>query len=199
MLFRTLTAALMATSGLLALSPALAQPARIDYSRGDARWHDQAGQPSNQTGYDGRSPYTARDNRNDDRDARQDNDGRSGHRTMRDNRYNPNWGNWRDNRRQSQWDASVHNGYYIGNTWYRGAPPRNVVRRRDYNPGYRTWVRGARLDQGSYNRFRQVDYRDQRLREPPRGYRWVEDDRGDYLLAAVIGGLIAEVIVNPPR
>lgn len=199
MILRTLTAVLMATSGLMALSPAQAQPARIDYSRGDPRWQDQSGQPSTPTGYDGISPYIARDNRNEGHEARQDIDGRNGQRVMRDNRYNPNWANWRDNRSQSQWDASVHNGYYIGNIWHRGAPPRNVVSLRNYNPGYRTWVRGARLDQGSYDRFRQVDYRDQQLREPPRGYRWVEDDRGDYLLAAVVGGLIAEVIVNSPR
>lgn len=45
-----------------------------------------------------------------------------------------------------------------------------------------------------------VDSRTNRsLRQPPRGYRWVRNDGGDYLLAAIAGGLIAQVILNSSR
>ena len=48
--------------------------------------------------------------------------------------------------------------------------------------------------------IKQVDYRTNRsLRQPPRGYHWVRNDGGDYLLAAIAGGLIAQVILNSSR
>ena len=64
--------------------------------------------------------------------------------------------------------------------------------------GYQPWERGQRL--GYYNgRFQEVDYRQQQLRQPPRGYHWVQDDSGDYLLASVASGLIADVVLNNRR
>jgi Ni/Co efflux regulator RcnB len=195
MLKMTLTGVLLVTTGVLAANPASAQSMRNDFRRGDGQWHQQSGQQIARDAYEqdrDRREQEARDEQR--RENRQDNQ-----RTVRQNPYNPAWNNWRDRRPQSQWDNQYHNGYYLGNTWYRGQPPRSAVRRRDYNPGYRPWARGARLDRASAGRFVEVDYRARRLREPPRGYRWVEDDRGDYLLAAVIGGLIAEVILNPSR
>jgi len=46
-------------------------------------------------------------------------------------------------------------------------------------------------------RYREVDYRDYRLKEPPRGYHYVRDDNtGDIVLAAIAGGLIAALILN---
>jgi Ni/Co efflux regulator RcnB len=45
-----------------------------------------------------------------------------------------------------------------------------------------------------------VDYRSHdNLRPPPRGYHWVRNDSGDYLLAAIAGGLITAVILNNTR
>jgi Ni/Co efflux regulator RcnB len=42
------------------------------------------------------------------------------------------------------------------------------------------------------------DWRARHLRQPPRGYHWVRaDDR--YVLAAVAGGLIAEIILASQR
>ncbi len=102
---------------------------------------------------------------------------------------------WRDDRREARWDNGRHNGYYRNNVWTRGPPPAN---RRNVVLGYQPWERGQRL--GYYNgRYAEVDYRQQRLRQPPRGYHWVRDDRGDYLLAAIAGGLIAEVIFGNNR
>ena len=44
-----------------------------------------------------------------------------------------------------------------------------------------------------------MDYRSEHLRNPPRGYHWVRDDSGDFLLAAIVGGLIAQVIFSGNR
>jgi Ni/Co efflux regulator RcnB len=102
---------------------------------------------------------------------------------------------WRENNRDARWDNSQHNGYYRYNTWHRGPPPAALEGRRGVALGYRPWARGQRL--GYYSgRYEVVDYRQQHLRHPPRGYHWVRDDSGDYLLAAIVGGLIAQVIMS---
>ena len=100
---------------------------------------------------------------------------------------------WRDTRRNARWDDDQHNGYYDRNLWRFGPPPR--ADRANYTPGYHPWSRGDRL--GYYeDRFDRADYRDLDRRQPRRGYRWVEDDRGDYLLFAIATGVISDVIVN---
>jgi Ni/Co efflux regulator RcnB len=94
-----------------------------------------------------------------------------------------------DNRRDSR------NGYYVGKTWHQGPPPRSAYGQRGFQLGYKAWRKGERL--GYYNtRYVEVDYRARKLSAPPRGYRWVQDDRGDMILAAVVGGLIAGVIYS---
>lgn len=99
---------------------------------------------------------------------------------------------WRDTRRDAHWDNGRHNGYYRNNQWHYG-PPASGARGVAY--GYRPWAAGQRL--GYYNgRYDEVDYRQHRLRQPPRGYHWVRDDGGDFLLAAIVGGLIAEIVLN---
>ena len=40
------------------------------------------------------------------------------------------------------------------------------------------------------------DYYDYDLRQPPRGYHWRRDDRGDFLLVAIATGIIAEVLLH---
>ncbi len=100
---------------------------------------------------------------------------------------------WRDTRPGARWDPSQHNGYYLANTWHVGPPPEGVYRQPGFTPGYKPWERGDKL--GYYNsRYTVVDHRQHRLREPPRGYHWVQDDRGDFLLVAIATGLIASVI-----
>ena len=93
------------------------------------------------------------------------------------------------------WDEAQHNGYYVGRSWYAGPPPVEIQRRDDYRPVYKVWAKGDRL--GYYNsRYVVVDYRERHLKRPPHGYHWVQDDRGDLILAAVAGGLIASVILG---
>jgi Ni/Co efflux regulator RcnB len=39
------------------------------------------------------------------------------------------------------------------------------------------------------------DWRGHRLRQPPRGYHWVQTG-GDYVLAAIATGVITDLIIN---
>ncbi|HEY7800818.1 MAG TPA: RcnB family protein, partial [Hyphomonadaceae bacterium] len=71
----------------------------------------------------------------------------------------------------------------------------NAYRMRGFQLGYKPWKRGDRL--GYYNgRYREVDYRAYRMKAPPRGYHYVQDDKGDIILAAIATGLIAAIIAN---
>lgn len=59
------------------------------------------------------------------------------------------------------------------------------------------FYRGGRLP--PYYRTRHYvvnDWRVHHLRQPPRGYYWVQTG-GDYLLVAIATGIIAEVLLNP--
>jgi Ni/Co efflux regulator RcnB len=63
--------------------------------------------------------------------------------------------------------------------------------------GYRPWARGAIVPRAYFDRQYIVrDYYRYHLRRPPYGYSWVRDERGDYLLAAIATGIIADVIIN---
>jgi Ni/Co efflux regulator RcnB len=53
----------------------------------------------------------------------------------------------------------------------------------------------VRMDNDSWRRGAQVDWRRHRLRAPPRGYEWREAN-GRYVMAAVATGLIADIILN---
>lgn len=71
--------------------------------------------------------------------------------------------------------------------------------RRDYrgpNHAHKHWHVGGRVDRHD-RRYREVDYRDYRLRQPPRGYHYVRDDNtGEIVLAVIATGLIASLIFN---
>jgi Ni/Co efflux regulator RcnB len=105
---------------------------------------------------------------------------------------------WREDRRDARWDDARHNGYYRDGQWTYG-PPADRNRRGDAVYGYQPWERGQRL--GYYNgRYTAVDYRsDDHMSAPPRGHRWVRNDSGDYLLAAIATGVIVQVILNSDR
>ena len=46
------------------------------------------------------------------------------------------------------------------------------------------------------SRYVVTDWRARHLRQPPRGYRWVRSDNGDFLLVAITTGVIASIIAN---
>ena len=162
-----LSALAAATLVAPAAAPAFAdQPQRSGYERNDRDWNNDRDRNWNND----------RDRSWNDRDDR------------RDNRYD------RDHRYQ-RFDSRYHNGYYIGRTWHYGPPHANAYRMRGFQLGFKPWKRGERL--GYYNgRYREVDYRAYRMKAPPRGYHYVQDDRGDIILAAIATGLIAAIIAN---
>ncbi|CAN7773526.1 RcnB family protein [Caballeronia sp. LjRoot31] len=64
---------------------------------------------------------------------------------------------------------------------------------------HRDWHRGDRLPNEYRDRNYVVDdWRGHGLHQPPRGYHWVGVD-GDYVLAAVATGVIANILLSPQR
>jgi Ni/Co efflux regulator RcnB len=119
-----------------------------------------------------------------DRDDRDRNDRRRWRRGDRDDRgYHRGW------------DRRRFNGYTYRGRWHYGPPPETYYRDPYYNPGYRSWRRGDRLPLYYREHYRAVDWRYHRLRQPPRGYHYVRDDRGDYLLVGIATGVILGVIL----
>jgi Ni/Co efflux regulator RcnB len=100
-----------------------------------------------------------------------------------------------DNRRAERWNQRSHNGYYVGNRFYYGQPTYAQMQRRDYRPAYQQWRRGDRLPAYARN-YRQVDWRREHYRAPPRGYHYVRDDRGEVLLVGIATGVILSILMN---
>lgn len=125
--------------------------------------------------------------RDHDRDRDRDRD-RDWRRGDRDRDYR------RDRRDHRRWDRRRHNGYTYRGRWYYGPPPARWAPYAEY--GYHSWRRGDRLPayyRDSYYVVR--DYNRYGLRHPPRGYHYVRDDRGDYLLVGIATGVILGVIL----
>ncbi|MEJ0059729.1 MAG: RcnB family protein [Terricaulis sp.] len=101
---------------------------------------------------------------------------------------------YRDNDRHARWDRGRHNGYSYRGQWYYGPPPQAYY--GAYEPGYHSWRRGDRLPSYYRDNYRSVDYRRHGFRQPPRGYHYVEDDRGDYLLVGIATGVILGIIAS---
>lgn len=97
---------------------------------------------------------------------------------------------YREGYRDGRWDSRRHNGYYLGNRWHYGPPPHAYYSRRDFRVDYRQWRRGDYLPPYYRQHYAPVDYRYHRLSPPPRGYHWVRDDRGEYLLVGIATGVI---------
>lgn len=128
-----------------------------------------------------RGDYERRYNRDGDRDR--DNDRRDNDR--RDN-----------DRRGDRWNQREHNGYYMNGRWNYGPPPAWAYGRRDFRAGYHQWRRGERLPSYYRSHYRQIDWRRERMRAPPRGYHYVRDDRGEVLLVAIATGVILSILLN---
>ena len=129
-----------------------------------------------------------------DNDHDRDRDHRDDRRLDRDWRHDRS--EWRDERREARWDADRHDGYWWTGRWFYGPPPPAYYGRPGFALGYRPWARGSVLPRYYFDRRYYIDYRAYRLRRPPRGYYWVRDERGDFLLAAIATGVIVDLIVN---
>ena len=59
------------------------------------------------------------------------------------------------------------------------------------------WARGQRIpSQYRGSRYVVTDYSRYHLRRPPRGYHWVRDDDGNFLMVAITTGVIASLLLN---
>jgi Ni/Co efflux regulator RcnB len=97
---------------------------------------------------------------------------------------------------QGRWDGRRDNGYYVGERFHYGPPPAAYYGRPDFRPGYSRWERGGYLPQYYWGRDYAVsDYGRYGLHRPPYGYRWYNVN-GDYVLAAIAGGLIADALIH---
>ena len=122
-----------------------------------------------------------------DNDHRQDND--HGRDNDRDN-------NNRQGNDDGNWDPGRHNGYMWRGHWHFGRPPATVIGHRGYAAGWHQWRRGERLPTDFRTRYVVIDdWRGAHLRPPPRGYHWVRDDRGEYLLVGIATGVILSLIL----
>ena len=66
----------------------------------------------------------------------------------------------------------------------------------DRGAGHRHWHRGDRISTDYMGpRYEVRDWRAHHLRQPPRGYHWVQVD-GDFVLAAIATGVIADVMLS---
>jgi Ni/Co efflux regulator RcnB len=102
----------------------------------------------------------------------------------------------RDDRQAQRWNQRQHNGYYVGNRFYYGQPTYQQMQRRDYRVAYQQWRRGDRLPSYARSHYREVDWRRERLRQPPRGYHYVRDDRGELLLVGIATGVILAILLG---
>lgn len=98
-------------------------------------------------------------------------------------------GNWSQDNRGGDHDQARGGGRagdegYGGGHHYDGAGPEH------------NWHRGDRLPENYRGKQYVVnDWRGHHLRQPPRGYHWVQSN-GDYVLAAIATGVIADMIIN---
>ncbi|MHC9085591.1 RcnB family protein [Luteimonas sp. RIT-PG2_3] len=156
-------------------------------------------------------PAFADNDRRGDRDrngySHRGNEGRGHDRRddRRDDRRHDRRDDRRDERRYSQHryeQRDRHDRYGRYDRHY--APPVRVVHvpprvvYRDYGPRYAAppprWARGGYVHRGHRPVYVVNDYNHYGLRHPPRGYRWMRDDVGDYLLVAIATGIIADII-----
>ena len=85
-----------------------------------------------------------------------------------------------------------HDNRRYSNRRYDNRPV--VIYRNDHRRyGYQRWRRGYRYSGPTYV---VRDYGHYRLRQPPRGYRWVRADNNDYLLVALATGIILDIALQ---
>lgn len=93
-----------------------------------------------------------------------------------------------DRRDYGHYDNRRGYGYGHGRGYY-------VVHDRGPRGG---WYRRGGYVPVQYRETRYVvtDWRGERLREPPRGYRWIRGDDGQFLLVAIASGVIADILLS---
>ncbi|PNS09260.1 RcnB family protein [Solilutibacter silvestris] len=104
-------------------------------------------------------------------------------------------------------DDDQGRGYYRGDDRGRGHDRYDDRDRRYHKNGHwdngrrgpPPWARGHDYRSYGYNNVYVVPYNDYRpygLYAPRRGYRWVRDDGGNFLMVAIASGIIADVLLH---
>ena len=129
--------------------------------------------------------------------------GRPGSGPHGNNGRGPERRDWRDNRGPSS--QAYRGGHPPAHHDDRRQPPRVVVRqvpppsvvhRMPPPPPY-GWSRGVDYRRSYGGPVYVVnDYYRYHLRQPPRGHRWIRDDRGNFLLVAITTGIIADLLLH---
>ena len=94
------------------------------------------------------------------------------------------------------WDDHQHNGYTYEGKWHYGPPPASYANKKGVEFGHHDWKKGDKIPDYYKTRYSEVDWKAHHLKAPPRGYHYVQDDKGEIILAAVATGLIASVIAS---
>jgi Ni/Co efflux regulator RcnB len=107
-----------------------------------------------------------------------------GHDNDRNEQGDDQRGNGHDRDRHERDDDHRDNGRGHYTNWHDRGRHEGWYKRGGYLPvEYRT-------------RYVVTDWRNDRLREPPRGYHWVRSDNGDFLLVAIATGVIVDLLLN---
>lgn len=163
---------ILAGSLILATTAAMAAPSPQDQDHD----RDHQGQ-SDQHDQGRRGDHGDRDRRDYDR---HDHDRRDDHHDRDDYR--------RDRRDYGHYDNRRGYGYGHGRGYY-------VV--HDRGPRGDWYRRGGYVPvQYRETQYVVSDWRGERLREPPRGYRWVRGDDNQFLLVAIASGVIADILLS---
>ena len=122
-----------------------------------------------------------------------DHNQRSQH-SSQNNQYRGGDRNRHDRRNRHEWrhDNRRYGNRRYGNHRYNNRPV--VIYRNDHpRYGHQRWRRGYRYSGPTYV---VRDYGHYRLRQPPRGYRWVRANNNDYLLVAIATGIILDIAMR---
>jgi Ni/Co efflux regulator RcnB len=133
------------------------------------------------------APSFAQDRYHGDRDRGDRSDGQRYSQRDRNDDRRDRYDDRRDDRRD---------GYQARGGGRAGSEGWGEERRWDGAGPEHSFRRGDRLPSRYRNHQYVVNnYREHHLRPPPRGYHWVQTG-GDYVLAAVATGIIADLIIN---
>ena len=118
------------------------------------------------------------------------------HRDRDDTRYSQRDHDRGDRRGDDRRNDDRRDGYQARGGGRYGDEGSGGARRWDGAGPNHDIRRGGRLPSRYRNHQYVVDnWRDHHLRPPPRGYHWVQTG-GDYVLAAIATGVIADLIIN---
>jgi len=95
----------------------------------------------------------------------------------RDHHDRGRYEHWDRRDRHDRWERRRHDGWNSRRHWRS------------------EWRRGHRMEWSYWRHGRHIDWRRHHLRRPPYGYEWREVN-GNYVLAAIATGLIADLIIN---